>query len=120
MKVVEPVKLSGAFKEIELVTPLSFKTILLAYVPLPCTVTFPVSVAEAAFTLPAVSILVVPVIKDDPAIVPVLMVGAVSVLLVRLAAPASVTITPALGNVADELIPVPPKLAGSSPVTAAG
>ena len=51
--------------------------------------------------------------------VPFVTTGAVRVLLVKVAAAVSVTITPLTGKVALELIPVPPKAEPKIPVTAA-
>ena len=70
---------------------------------LPCEEIDPEEVIDPELTEPAVSIVVNPPIVEDP-----LIVAAVSVLLVRVDAPASVTITPDVGNVAVELTPVPP------------
>ena len=48
-----------------------------------------------------------------------LMTGASNVLLLKVAAPVSVTMTPDAGNTATELTPVPPEDVGKIPVTAA-
>ena len=55
-----------------------------------------------------------------PLMLPLVNTAPVRVLLVKLAAPSSVTTTPALGNVAVEERPIPPKVVGKMPVTAAG
>ena len=75
----------------------------LAAVPLPCSVTLPCATFAPEVIVPVVAMMVEPPIVEDP-----LIVAAVSVLLVRVDAPASVTITPDVGNVAVELTPVPP------------
>ena len=69
--------------------------------------------------VPEVSIDDEPVMTVEPVIVPPLINGVLSVLLLKVALPASVTTTPSLGKVALELIPIPPKLVGSIPLTAA-
>ena len=47
------------------------------------------------------------------------MTGLVKVLPVKVSTAERVTMTPVLGNVAAELMPVPPELDGNMPVTAA-
>ena len=120
VQVNEPERVSGALSEMELVTPLSFNTSLFAIVPFPWIVTLPDIVVAPALIVPRVSITVAPVMRDTPLMVPVVITGIESNLLVRVAVPASVTITPVLGNVAFEVMPVPPRAVGSIPVTAVG
>ena len=62
---------------------------------------------------------VAPPTKEVPAKVPVLISGLAKILLVNVAVPASVTMTPVVGKVALELTPVPPELVAKVPVTAA-
>lgn len=64
-----------------------------------------------------VSIVVAPVISDVLLIVPALIIGLVRVFDVKVPAPFSVTIVPEVGKTAVDEIPVPPKVAGSMPVT---
>ena len=71
-------------------------------------------VAVPEVRLPEVLIVVKPPILEAP-----LMVAPLSVLLLRVAAESSVTITPELGYVAEELIPVPPLALLNKLVTAA-
>ena len=104
----------------KLLEPLSVNTNFLEFVPLPRIVTSPLTVAPVAAIVPLVAIVVLPVISALPVIVPPLISGVVSALLLRVWLLTSVTITPEVGNTADELTPVPPDVVGSVPVTAAG
>ena len=83
VKVSELGKLSGAFKDTPFVVPLSLNTKEFAVVLLPWMVTLPTRVADRALIAPVVSMSVAPVISDVPAIVPVVIVGASRVLLVK-------------------------------------
>ena len=77
-------------------------------------VTLPAMVAAPDARLPEVLIVVKPPILDAP-----LMVAPLRVLFVRVSVASSVTITPELGYVAEELIPVPPFALGKIPSTEA-
>ena len=118
VQVKELVSVSGDLRASELTAPLSIKTSLLAFVPLPPIVTLPDAVIGPELIAPEVLMVVEPLITDAPLIVPLLMNALFSVLFVSVAVPDSVTITPLKGNVAVELIPVPPRLEGKIPVTA--
>ena len=71
------------------------------------------------FAVPVVLMVVAPVIAETPSMVPAVIIGALKVLFVRVCGPTSVVITPDVGKVALELMPVPPAERGNSPVTAA-
>jgi len=85
---------------------------------LPWIVRSPTTVFAPDLIVPLVSIDDEPVMTVEPVIVPPVISGVLRDLLLKVALPASVTITPVLGKVAPELIPVPPKLAGKIPLTA--
>ena len=69
---------------------------------------------------PDVLMLVAPVITEAPSIVPVVISALVKVLLARVSAASRVTMTPLVGKVAVELMPVPPLVLGNKPATAEG
>ena len=69
--------------------------------------------------MPVVFMTVDPVIVEAPPSVLPVRVAPARVLLVRVSVASRVTIVPALGNTAVELMPVPPLLVGKVPVTAA-
>ena len=73
---------------------------------------------EAVVIDPCTLMTVDPLINDAPFIVPAVMTGLVSVLLVRVAVPTSVRTTPELGKVAVEDMPIPPLLVCKIPLTA--
>ena len=75
--------------------------------------------APVASIVFAILIRVVPVINDAPLIVADPMIGVSKVLLDKVSTASRVAITPVDGNVAVELMPVPPERVGSMPVIAA-
>ena len=77
-------------------------------------VTLPAMVAAPELRLLVVLMVVDPPIMDAP-----LMVALLRVLLLRVSLASSVTITPEIGYVAEELIPVPPFALGKIPSTEA-
>ena len=81
-------------------------------------VTLPATVEEPELIVPVVFITVLPVISELLPMVPELISGISKVLLLSVSTASRVAMVPAVGKVALELIPVPPALAGSSPVTA--
>ena len=111
--------MSGAFKEIELTAPLSRKISLFDVVPLPAIIMLPVAVIVEPVMLSVVLITVLPAITEAPLIVAPEIIGLVKDLLVSVAAPVAVKIVPESGNIAELAKPVPPRLVGRMPVTAA-
>ena len=103
-----------------MVVPLSFKTNLFAKVPVPCTVILPATVVAPALIEPVVLMTVEPSITAAPSMVPPVMAGLVSDLLTKVSVASRVTMTPELGKVAVETIPVPPFAFGKRLVIAAG
>ena len=108
----DDVRLSGAFKETEVVESLLLSTSLFAVVLLPRMVTLPDTVWAPEFIVLDVLIVVEPPILEAP-----LIVAPASVLLVKVAIAASVTTTPVAGKVASEVMPVPPLARGRMPPT---
>jgi hypothetical protein len=99
---VDPASEFGALKASELLLLLSCITSLFAVVPLPRMVASPLNVPEdavmvEAVTLPEVFTIVLPVITEAPLTVPDVIIGAASVLLVRVSVAPSVTTTPLAG-----------------------
>jgi hypothetical protein len=94
---VEVERVSGDLNDIEFNVPLSLSIKRFAVVELPCTVTLPARVAEAAEILEVVLMTAAPVINVDPLSVPDEMIGEISVLPVRVSLAVRVTITPLAG-----------------------
>ena len=67
---------------------------------------------------PVVVIVVDPVITEAPSIVPVVISALVKVLFASVSAASRVTMTPLVGKVAVEVMPVPPLVFGNKPATA--
>ena len=75
---------------------------------------------EVVLIAPVVLIVVEPVISEAPLMVPVVIAALVKVLFDRVSAASRMTIKPLAGKVAVELMPVPPFVLSSRPLTAEG
>ena len=111
--------LSGALNASDFEVPASLNTNLLAVAPVVRIVISPVMVAGPAARVPVVSITVESVMREEPPIVPALMMGLVRVLFNRVWLASAVNTVPWVGKVAVDATPIPPRPVGKMPVTAA-
>ena len=118
VQTTELYSVSGALNAREKLEPLSYITSLFAFVPSPTMLMLPSIVAAPLRSVPEVLMTVVPLMTPLFK-VPPLRSGVVRVLFVNVSISVLVTTTPVVGKVAFDDVPVPPRVRGSIPVTAA-